>query len=55
MAPGFSTSAMRYVKDLIKTNNSDCDEEEEEEEPMQQSEDEECLLGDDGEEIAQEL
>jgi hypothetical protein len=29
MAPGFSTSAMRYVKDLIKTHRSDDEEEEE--------------------------
>jgi hypothetical protein len=44
MAPGFSTSAMRYVKDLIKTHRSD-DDEEEEEENIQDSQDEECLLG----------
>ena len=46
MAPGFSTSAMRYVKDLIKTGHND-EEEEDEELDQVESEDEECLLGED--------
>ncbi len=44
MAPGFSTSAMRYVSHLIK-RNSDSEEDEQDEE-LKDSQDDECLLED---------
>ena len=56
MAPGFSTSAMRYVSHLIK-KNSDSEEEEDEDEELKEeidSENDECLLGDE-EEVQEEL
>jgi hypothetical protein len=43
MAPGFSTSALRYVNHLIKKNS---DSEEDEDEELKDSEDDECLLED---------
>ncbi len=43
MAPGFSTSAMRYVSHLIKR---DSDSEEDEDEELKDSQDDECLLED---------
>jgi hypothetical protein len=48
MAPGFSTSAMRYVGHLIKKNSESEDEGEEDEElkEEQDSENDECLLED---------
>ena len=53
MAPGFSTSAMRYVNHLIK-KNSDSEDDELLENLEHDSENDECLLGDE-EEVQEEL